>query len=54
VISLRPTPDAYREYGALLNQMGEADAAADAYRDGLGMVSAAPLTAIPHMEPDKG
>lgn len=54
VISLRPTPDAYQEYGALLNQMGEADAAADAYRDGLGMVSAPPLTAIPHMEADEG
>ena len=34
VISLRPTPEAYQEYGALLNQMGEADAAANAYRDG--------------------
>jgi len=50
VISIRPTPEAYRDYGALLNQMGEADAAADAYRDGLGMVSAEPLTAIPHMD----
>ncbi|MBT8089600.1 MAG: heme biosynthesis protein HemY [Gammaproteobacteria bacterium] len=50
VISLRPSPEAYREYGALLNQMGEADAAAAAYRDGLGMVSAEPLTAIPHMD----
>ncbi len=50
VISLRPTPEAYQEYGALLNQMGEADAAAAAYRDGLGMVSAMPLTAIPHMD----
>jgi len=50
VISLRPTPEAYREYGALLNQMGEADAAATAYRDGLSMVAAPPLTAIPHMD----
>ena len=50
VISLRPTPEAYREYGALLNQMGEADAAAAAYRDGLGMLAAEPLTAIPHMD----
>ena len=50
VISLRPSPEAYREYGALLNQMGEADAAAAAYRDGLGMVAAGPLTAIPHMD----
>ena len=50
VISLRATPEAYREYGALLTQMGEADAAADAYRDGLGMVTAKPLTAIPHID----
>ena len=49
VISLRPTPEAYQEYGALLTQMGEADAAADAFRDGLGMVSAKPLPAIPHI-----
>ena len=53
VISLRPTPDAYQEYGALLNQMGEADAAAIAYREGLGLVSAPPLTAIPHMAPNQ-
>ena len=50
VISLRPTPEAYQEYGAWLNQMGEADAAATAYRDGLGMVAAGPLTAIPHLD----
>ena len=50
VISMRPTPEAYQEYGALLAQMGEADAAADAYRDGLGMIAAKPLTAIPHID----
>jgi HemY protein len=50
VISMRPTPEAYQEYGALLAQMGEADAAADAYRDGLGMVAAKPLPAIPHID----
>ena len=50
VLSMRPTPEAYQEYGALLTQMGEADAAADAYRDGLGMVAAKPLTAIPHID----
>ena len=50
VISLRPTPEAYQEYGALLTRMGEADAAADAYRDGLGMVAAKPLPAIPHID----
>jgi len=50
VLSMRPTPEAYQEYGALLAKMGEADAAADAYRDGLGMVAAKPLPAIPHIE----
>lgn len=53
VIGLRPTPEAYQEYGALLNQLGDADAAATAYRDGLGMVTAEPLTAIPHMDADQ-
>ncbi len=52
VISLRPTPEAYREYGALLTQMGEADAAADAYREGLGMVTSKALPAIPHIDGD--
>ena len=50
VIGMRPTPEAYREYGALLTQMGEANAAADAYRDGLGMVAAGGLPAIPHID----
>lgn len=50
VIGLRPTPEAYREYGALLTQMGESDAAADAYRDGLGMVTSKALPAIPHID----
>ena len=52
VISMRPTPEAYQEYGTLLTQMGEGDAAADAYRDGLGMIAAKPLTAIPHIDGD--
>ena len=50
VLSLRPTPEAYREYGALLTRVGETDAAADAYREGLGMVAAEPLPAIPHLD----
>ena len=53
VINLRPTPEAYQEYGNLLNQMGEADAAADAYREGLGLVAVAPRTAIPHIDANK-
>lgn len=52
VISLRPSPEAYREYGHLLNQLGETDAAADAFREGLGMVTPTPLPQIPHLEPD--
>ena len=53
VISLRPTPEAYQEYGRLLTQLGETGAAADAYRAGLGMVAGSPLPAIPHLVPDK-
>ncbi|MEM9333776.1 MAG: heme biosynthesis HemY N-terminal domain-containing protein [Pseudomonadota bacterium] len=52
VITLRPSPEAYQVYGKLLNQLGESDAAAEAFRDGLGLVSAEPLPAIPHLEPD--
>ena len=50
VISLRPSPEAYREYGALMTQLGEADAAAEAYRDGLGMIAGHDLPAIPHLD----
>ena len=50
VITIRPTPEAYQEYGALLNQLGEADAAADAYRDGLRMLSGSNLIAIEHIK----
>jgi len=51
VIALRPTPEAYQEYGRLLNQLGEADAAADAFREGLGLVAGDAKTAIPHLKP---
>lgn len=53
VISLRPTPEAFQVYGRLLNQLGETDAAADAYRDGLNLVTETPLPAIPHLQPDE-
>ena len=52
VITLRPTPEAYQEYGRLLNQLGEGDAAADAFREGLGLVAKSPKTAITHLAPD--
>ncbi len=52
VISIRPTPEAYQEYGRLLNRLGEGDAAADAYRAGLSMVAKSPMPAIPDLRPD--
>ncbi len=54
VISIRPTPEAYQEFGRLLNQLGEGDAAADAYRVGLSLVARSPVPAIPHLETDSG
>ena len=51
VIALHPTPDAYQVYGRLLNQLGEGDAAGEAYRAGLRMVATEPLPAIPHLKP---
>jgi HemY protein len=52
VITLRPTPEAYQEYGRLLNKLGESDAAAEAFREGLGLVAEIPKPAIPHLAPD--
>ena len=52
VITLRPTPEAYQVYGRLLTRLGEPDAAADAFREGLGLVAETPKTAIPHLAPD--
>ncbi|MBT8099550.1 MAG: heme biosynthesis protein HemY [Gammaproteobacteria bacterium] len=53
VLSLRPTPEAYQEYGQLLNRLGETDDAATAFRDGLNMVTDVPMTALPHLSPDE-
>lgn len=49
-LALRPSPEAYQEYGRLLNQLGESDAAADAYRAGLGLVAGAAQPALPHLK----
>lgn len=51
-IAIRPTPDAYQEYGRLLHQLGEGQAAEDAYRAGLGLVTPLSSTAIPWLGPD--
>lgn len=53
VIALRPTPEAYQEYGRLLNRLGESDAAAEAFKAGLSLVAPAPVPAIPHLEADQ-
>jgi HemY protein len=53
-ISLKPSPEAYQEYGRLLNQLGESDAAGEAYRAGLSLVAEAPLRAIPDLRPKSG
>lgn len=50
VISIRPSPEAYQEYGRLLNRLGESDAAADAYRAGLSLVTSPSPPAIPHLD----
>jgi len=50
VISIRPTPEAYQEYGRLMTRLGEGDAAADAYRAGLSLVAHSPVPAIPHLD----
>jgi len=52
VIAIQPTPDAYQEYGKLLNQLGEGEAAAEAYRNGLNLVAGESLPAIPYLHPD--
>lgn len=52
VISIRPTPDAFQEYGRLLNRLGESEAAADAYREGLNIAAGTSPPAIPHLEAD--
>lgn len=50
VISIRPTPEAYQDYGSLLTQLGEGHAAADAYRSGLGLVATGPAPSIPRLQ----
>lgn len=53
-ISIRPSPEAYEEYGRLLNQLGESEAAADAYKAGLNIVARTPLRAIPDLRARSG
>lgn len=50
VVAIRPTPEAYQEYGRLLNQLGEGDAAAEAWRAGLTLAARSDTPAIPHLK----
>ena len=50
VIAQRPTAEAYQEFGRLLNHLGENDAAAEAFREGLMFVSGLPNPATPLLE----
>ncbi len=52
LLALRPTPEVYQELGRLLNQLGESDKAADAYRQGLSLAAAPTMPALPRPEPD--
>lgn len=49
-IALRPSPGIYQDYGRLLMQLGEGDRAAEAYRDGLLLISTPTLPSIPHLD----
>lgn len=49
VLTLQPTPEAYHEYGRLLNRLGEGEAAAEAFRSGLNMVVPGGRPAIPQL-----
>ena len=52
VLSIRRTPEAYQEYGRLLNQLGDSEAAADAFREGLGLVSESVERSVPLLAAD--
>ncbi|HSD67921.1 MAG TPA: heme biosynthesis HemY N-terminal domain-containing protein [Woeseiaceae bacterium] len=49
VVSIRPTPEVYQEFGRLLNQLGDGEGAANAYRAGLSLAAGSDLPAIPHL-----
>jgi HemY protein len=49
VIAIRPTPEVYQEFGRLLNQLGDEEGAAAAWRAGLNLVAGSDLPAIPHL-----
>lgn len=54
-LAIKPRPEAYQVYGRLLEHMGEADGAADAFRLGLSMVTREQQARLPALlESDTG
>jgi len=53
-LSLKPSPEAYQDYGRLLDQLGESEAAAEAFREGLGLLSGPSVAALPHLDAGHG
>jgi len=49
VIAIRPTREAYQVYGQLLNQLGDSEAAADAYREGLYLTAGSAGPDVPRI-----
>ena len=50
LLALQPSPEVYQELGHLLNQLGESDKAAEAFRDGLSLAATPMLRALPQPE----
>ena len=50
LLALQPSPEVYQELGHLLNQLGESDKAAEAFRDGLSLAATPTLRALPQPE----
>jgi len=53
VIAIRPSPEVFKVYGRLLSQLGDTEAAADAFRDGLNLVSEPAGSDLPRLGADR-
>ena len=53
VISIRPSSEVFKVYGRLLSQLGDTEAAAEAYREGLNLVSKSSGPSLPRLEADR-
>lgn len=53
VIAIRPSPEVFKVYGHLLSQLGDTEAAADAFREGLNRVSEPADLSLPLLGSDR-